>query len=129
MLLHLDPHSGVPIYRQVMDQIRRQAAAGRLKPGARVESVKSLSTRLKVNPMTISKAFGYLVEEGILERRRGIGLFVRPLREKDRKRLQSRELSGALEQAAVLAVQLRVPEEEACRLFMEQYRRHAPGRR
>ena len=126
MILELDLHCGIPIYRQVMDQIRRQVITGRLAPGDRVEPVKSLSARLKVNPMTISKAYGYLVEEKLLERRRGIGLFVRPIRKETRKRLRTRHLRETLERAAVLAVQMQVSEDEACRLLAEQYRRHSP---
>lgn len=123
MILELDPHGGVPIYRQIMDQVRRQILTGHLSEGHQVESVKSLSARLKVNPMTISKAYGYLVEEGLLERRRGVGLFVKSMRKDTRRRQQDRLLENVLRQAAALAVQMGVPEEEALRLFTEHYRR------
>lgn len=129
MILELDLHCGIPIYRQVMDQIRRQVITGRLAPGDRVESVKSLSARLKVNPMTISKAYGYLVEERVLERRRGIGLFVKPIRKETRERLRARYLREALEKAAVLAVQMQIPVEEACRILAEEYRKHKPEKK
>ncbi len=49
---------------------------GQLQPGDQLESVKSLSQRVKVNPMTISKAYGMLVQEGVAERRRGVGMFI-----------------------------------------------------
>ncbi len=123
MILDLDLHGGVPIYRQVMDQVRRQILTGRLASGVQVESVKGLSARLKVNPMTISKAYGFLVEEGLLERRRGVGLFVRSIRKDVKRRQQDKMLDGAMYKVAALAVQMGIPEEEALRLFANQYRK------
>ena len=123
MILNLDLHGGVPIYRQVMDQLRRQILTGRLAVGEQVESVKSLSARLKINPMTVSKAYGFLVEEGLLERRRGKGLFVRPIRKDVKRRQQDRMLDRAMSKVAALAIQMGIPEKEALRLFVDQYRK------
>ncbi len=123
MILDLDLHGGVPIYRQVMDQVRRQVLVGHLAPGAQIESVKGLSARLKVNPMTISKAYGFLVEEGLLERRRGVGLFVRSIRKDVKRRQQGQMLDRAMNKVAALAVQMGIPEEQAARLFADQYRK------
>jgi len=122
LILDLDLHAGVPIYRQLMDQVRRQILAGHLATGDQIESVKNLSARIKINPMTVSKAYGFLVDEGLLERRRGVGLFVRSMRKDVRRREQDRMLESAMGRVAALAVQLRIPEEEALRLFVEQYR-------
>ena len=126
MILELDLHGGVPIYRQVMDHLRRQVLVEQLAAGDQIESVKSLSARLGVNPMTISKAYGFLVEEGLLERRRGVGLFVRAIRKDTKRRQQGFLLDQALNKVATLAVQMRIPEEEAVELFVAQYRKIAP---
>ena len=123
MILELDLHGGVPIYRQVMDQVRRQILIGHLPVGEQIESVKSLSARLNVNPMTVSKAYGFLVEEGLLERRRGVGLFVRSIRKDVKRRQQDQMLDRAMSKVAALAVQMQIPEEEAIRLFVDQYRK------
>lgn len=123
MILELDLRGGVPIYRQIMDQVRRQILIGRLPVGEQIESVKSLSARLKVNPMTVSKAYGFLVEEGLLERRRGVGLFVRSIRKDVKRRQQDQMLERAMSKVAALAVQMQIPEEEARRLFVDQYRK------
>ena len=123
MILDLDLHGGVPIYRQVMDQVRRQILIGHLHSGEQIESVKSLSARLKVNPMTVSKAYGFLVEEGLLERRRGVGLFVRSIRKDVKMRQQARMMDDAMGKVAALAVQMGIPEEEALQLFGNQYRK------
>jgi len=122
LLLDINPHGGPPIYRQIMNQIRRQIMTGQLETGAQLESVKSLSTRLKVNPMTISKAYGFLVEEGLVERRRGIGLFVNHVRADSRRKLQQEMLHEAVDKAATLAVQMGIPADEASRLFLQRVR-------
>jgi len=122
LLLDIDPHGGLPIYRQIMNQIRRQILTGHLETGAQLESVKNLSIRLKVNPMTISKAYGFLVEEGLVERRRGIGLFVNHVRADSRRKLQQEILHEALDKAATLAVQMGIPGDEASRLFLQRLR-------
>ena len=82
MLLQIDHHSGQPIYRQVIDQIRRQVMAGQLREGEQLPSVRDLAAQLRVNPMTISKAYSLLEMEGLLDRRRGVGLFVAALARK-----------------------------------------------
>ena len=76
MIIQIDTHSGVPIYRQVMDQVRCQIMTGVLKNSEKLLSVRDLSSKLKVNPMTVSKAYAYLEMEGLLRRERGVGLFV-----------------------------------------------------
>ncbi|HUT23033.1 MAG TPA: GntR family transcriptional regulator [Sumerlaeia bacterium] len=82
MIFEIDARGGVPTYRQIMDQARRQIVTGQMAEGEPLEQAPSLAARLKVNPMTISKAYGYLEREGVVERRRGVGLFVAPV-EKD----------------------------------------------
>ena len=71
MILVVDPHSGIPVYRQLVDQIRFHVASGLLKSGEEMPSTRALSAKLGVNPMTVSKAFVLLEEEGVLERRPG----------------------------------------------------------
>ncbi len=89
MLLEIDHHSGVTIYRQVIEQIRQQIMAGRLSEGEQLMSVRELAAQLRVNPMTISKAYALLEVEGLLERRRGIGLFVARLRKAQKERTKA----------------------------------------
>ena len=67
----LDPHSGIPIYRQLMDQVRWLTASNQLKPGDALPSVRELAIEHAVNAMTISKAYSLLEAEGILTRQRG----------------------------------------------------------
>lgn len=67
----LDPHSGIPIYRQLLEQVRRLVASGQLRAGAELPSVRDLALAHAVNPMTISKAYSLLEAEGLLQRNRG----------------------------------------------------------
>ena len=76
MLFYVDPHSGVPIFRQLMDQVKLSITSGVLEVGAELPSIRSISVPLGVNPMTISKAYNLLVREGVLERRPGRPLVV-----------------------------------------------------
>lgn len=73
----IHPSSGVPIYRQIMDQVRALIASGRLKPGELLPSVRQMAVDLEVNMMTVSKAYSRLEVEGVLERDRGTGMRVR----------------------------------------------------
>lgn len=72
----LNPASGVPLYRQIVDQTRLLVAAGRLAPGRCLPSVRTMAADLDVNPMTVSKAYSLLEQAGIVARRRGIGMVV-----------------------------------------------------
>jgi GntR family transcriptional regulator len=67
----LKPHSGVPIYRQLLDQIRRMAASGQLPQGTELPSIRELALKHAINPMTVSKVYSLLETEGVLERHRG----------------------------------------------------------
>jgi GntR family transcriptional regulator len=117
MLIDIDVHGGIPIYRQVIDQVRRLIMTGQLGEAEQLESVKNLSTRLKVNPMTVSKAYSFLVQEGLVERRRGVGLFVAQLQIDTKKQIKSSVLTEALRKAASLAVQMDISERQATDLF------------
>ena len=67
----LNPNSGVPLYRQLIEQVRRLVAGGQLPPGSELPSVRDIAQAHAVNPMTVSKAYALLEAEGLLERRRG----------------------------------------------------------
>jgi GntR family transcriptional regulator len=117
MLFFVDPHSGVPIFRQLMDQVRTHVASGALVPGEEMPSIRNLSVPLGVNPMTISKAYNLLVHEGILERRPGRPLVVAdqgPAGLADRRREQ---LAASLQPSAQLAVSMGLDADEAVALF------------
>ncbi|TNC33029.1 GntR family transcriptional regulator [Mumia zhuanghuii] len=65
-----------PIYIQIADQIRAQILSGDLPEEAQVMSTTQYATTFRINPATAAKAFGLLVDEGLIEKRRGLGMFV-----------------------------------------------------
>ena len=124
MLLEIDHHSGVPIYRQVMSQIRQQIMTDGLGHEEQLETVRDLASRLNVNPMTISKAYSFLEAEGLVERRRGIGLFVAKVRKGRRDQIRAKLLNNTVKKAAITAIQLGVSEEEAIESLRKHYKEY-----
>ena len=118
-LLSIDHHNGVPAYRQIMDQIKLQIATGLLSPGAELPSTRALSSELALNPMTISKAYGLLEHDGVLERRRGQTLIVRERPAEAQQTARLDPLRQHLTSAAHLAKQLDVSPAQAVKLFRE----------
>ncbi|MBL7152335.1 MAG: GntR family transcriptional regulator [Phycisphaerae bacterium] len=121
MLLEIDHHSGQPIYRQVIEQIRRQIMAGQLGQGEQLVSVRDLAGQLNVNPMTISKAYSLLEVEGLVERRRGVGLFVAKLAKDKTDREKEKLLAEAMRKAAAAAVQFGVSRKKAAEMLGRLY--------
>jgi GntR family transcriptional regulator len=103
----LNPQSGTPIYRQLLEQVRRLVASGRLAPGDELPSVRELAVEHAVNPMTISKAYALLEAEGLLERNRGKPMTVaaRP-KSQGALRERLRRLEREAEQLVLAAKQL-----------------------
>jgi GntR family transcriptional regulator len=77
-VFRFDAGSGVPIYRQLVQQVRRDVMLGRLRPGEQLPTVKEVVEALSVNPNTVVKAYGELEHEGVVVRRQGVGTFVAP---------------------------------------------------
>ena len=110
--------SAEPIYRQLMDQLRRRVAAGQWQAGQELPSVRELALQLAVHPMTISKAYGLLEAEGLLERRRGLAMRIaashdRPAAARDR----IEQLRPTLQRAAAEAQDLGISKTRALELF------------
>ena len=74
--LALSPSSGIPLYRQLIDAVRAEIAAGRMPVGTLLPSVRTVAKDLEINPMTVSKAYSQLEAEGTVERVRGQGMRV-----------------------------------------------------
>ena len=109
--------SADPIYRQLIEQTRRLAAAGVLAPGDVMPSVREVAQTLALNPMTVSKAYSLMEVEGLLSRSRGVGMLV--ARQGNGLRAGAREdlLRPTLERAAQEARQLELDPEAVLALF------------
>lgn len=107
-----------PIYRQLVEQARRLIAAGQLAPGDEMPSVREVAQALALNPMTVSKAYGLLEMEGLLSRRRGLGMVVADQpRQAGSVAERSALLRPALERAAAEARQLELEPDTVLKLF------------
>jgi GntR family transcriptional regulator len=121
----LNPTSGTPIYRQLMEQIRRMVASGQLQPGAELPSVRELAVNHAVNPMTISKAYSLLETEGVLERQRGKAMMVaQQHRSKESKAARLEHLQPVLEQVAMAARQLELTPDEVMKVLRQAMDKH-----
>jgi GntR family transcriptional regulator len=72
----LDLHSGMPVYRQIMDQVRGGVASGALTPGDQLPTVRQLAVDLEINPNTVVRAYRELELGGLLETHQGTGTFI-----------------------------------------------------
>jgi len=76
LVFRIDAGSGVPIYRQLMAQVRRDVMLGRLAPGEQLPPLREVVEALAINPNTVVKAYAELEHEGLVVRRQGMGTFV-----------------------------------------------------
>jgi GntR family transcriptional regulator len=108
MFLRIETSSGVPITRQIADQIRSYSVSGVLAPGDRLPSVRQLAKDLAVNQNTILHVYERLTAEGLLERRQGDGTYVSqtllPGRAKVQRDLLARDMDRLAHRAADLGV-------------------------
>lgn len=122
-MLHfqIDPHSGVPVYRQMMDQVKYYVASGALRPGDQLPSIRELAQKLAVNPTTVVKAYTELEHDEVIEMRHGKGAFV----SEGATRLSDREREKAVRrlarQLAVEAAQMGASPDVVFRVLKEEF--------
>jgi GntR family transcriptional regulator len=117
ILLKPNPASGVPIYLQLMEQVKHAVETGALRPGEQLPSIRPLAEELVVNPNTVAKAYRELEHEGVIELRQGAGAFVsdKVPKKKDADRLRAAQAAVA---SAIEKLRARgVTDEEIRRLF------------
>ncbi|MBI1835158.1 MAG: GntR family transcriptional regulator [Burkholderiales bacterium] len=112
--------SSEPIYRQMIEQLRRQILGGQVKAGDAMPSVREVATALGVNPMTVSKAYSLLEGDGWLARRRGMGMVVAE-RESQFEQAESRLelIRPSLEKVALEAQQLKLQPKAVVQLLTQ----------
>ena len=106
--MDLNPTLGIPIYRQIMDAVREQIAAGLLRPGDRLPSIRELASHLRINPASAVKAYGELRHGGLITLDQGRGTFVsegRSVAADTREELLVRELRALLHRAHALGLE------------------------
>ena len=120
--------SGVPIYRQIIDQVKTQIATGRLEAGIFMPSVRQVAEELEINPMTVSKAYSLLEKENVLEFVRGQGMVVRESTIPKRN-LQKREESiiPLLKEVITKAQQLSLEQEKVIKMLESLWKEQKNG--
>ncbi len=110
MQIHIQAQDGVPIYLQVMQQIKYLVASGRLEPGEELPSIRALAEQLLVNPNTIARAYRELEVAGVVEKRRTAGTYVAetgsPLARKERMKLLKERIDQLLVEAFQMGFEL-----------------------
>jgi GntR family transcriptional regulator len=117
MEFRLEPSSRLPIYRQIVQQVREGAARGHLAFGEQLPSVRELSRILVVNPNTIARAYVELEREGILNNQPGRGVFVAEPRAQLAKEVRRRRLIELIDKFLTEAVHLGFSEADVMRLL------------
>jgi GntR family transcriptional regulator len=129
MQIQIQAQGGVPIYLQVMQQIKYLVASGRLQPGDELPSIRTLAEQLIVNPNTIARAYRELETAGVVEKRRTAGTFVAeagsPLARKERLRL----LKQRVDQLLVEAFQMGFALDEVLKLVEQSELNSQPPRK
>lgn len=129
LFLQIDPRSGVPVYRQIMDQIKYYVSSGVLKPDSQLPSIRQLAVELALNPTTVVKAYTELEHEGVIAVRHGKGAFIT----EGAQRMNIRERQDALRrmarQIAVESAQLGIPPAEVTQAVTDALREISGGRK
>jgi GntR family transcriptional regulator len=112
MDLRLDPASAVPIYLQVVEQIRSLVATRALRPGDKLPSVRDLAASLRVNRNTAAKAYQALETDGLIETRAGLGCFVADGGPRWSTAERYRRVESSVDRTLVEARQLGIPFDE-----------------
>ncbi len=112
MFLQLNSSSGVPLYRQIVQQLEARMVSGQLVAEEQLPSVRDLSAEINVNPLTIFKAYQILEQDGWVEVRRGMGTFVLPLKREISPQECRERLEPAVQHLVAEARALRVGEKE-----------------
>ena len=125
--LHIDPHSGVPVYRQIMDQTKYYVAAGTLRTGDQLPSIRKLARALAVNPTTVVKAYNELQHEGVIEMQHGRGAFVAAGAALPSAREREKALRRLARHLAVEAAQMGASADAVLRVVQDELEKLSDG--
>lgn len=110
MRIHISTDSGLPLYMQILNQMKHLVASGRLAPGDEVPPIRTLAQQLLINPNTVARAYRELEVAGVLTKRRGAGTYVAdggtPLARRERLRIVRERVDALLTEAKQLKVGL-----------------------
>jgi DNA-binding transcriptional regulator YhcF (GntR family) len=119
--IHIQPNDGLPIYLQIVNQIRYQIAAGRLAPGDEIPPIRVLAEQLVINPNTVARAYLELERAGLVAKRQGSGTYVAKAESALPRREKLKVLGRRVDTLLAEASQLDVPVEEVIELLRERH--------
>lgn len=125
MLLMIDTSSAVPVYAQIVDQIKRAVATGVLKAGDCLPSLRDTALKLRVNTRTVANAYKELEIDGVIETRHGSGSYVTANAREPSDTYRRETLAKAFDAVLLDAYQMDVPFDELRSLFEERMTRAA----
>jgi len=120
MILRIDTTSSVPVYAQIVDQIKRAIASGTLKPGDSLPSLRETALKLRVNPLTVAKAYKQLEQEKLIETKHGLGSFITSSAQSSADVYRREVLSQAIDYLLVDACHLGVTFDDLKELMEER---------
>jgi GntR family transcriptional regulator len=120
LLFQINFKSGMPVYLQLVDQVKAAAASGALHPGEALPSIRPLAEELRLNRNTVAKAYSELESLGVIETLPGKGCFLRQNHSPLRKEIRRKLLIEEIDQAIVMAHHLQVPGPEFLELVQER---------
>ncbi len=120
MDISINLSDGVPIYRQIVNQVKYLVASGLLRPGEELPPIRTLALQLRVTPNTIVKAYGELEVSGVIHKRQGSGTFVSDARPQLAIRERRRVIEQRIDALLAEAHQLNFSAEEILRMVRER---------
>ena len=108
MQFHINNSSDRPVYQQIMDQVKRDIALGRLIKNEKLPTVRQLASQIAINPNTIAKAYRQLEQQGIIVTKAGAGAFVANLDSNLSRSVRKKLISEELERIAVDAYHMQI---------------------
>ena len=120
MMLQINFKSGMPVYLQIVDQVKAAAASGALQPGEALPSIRPLAEELRLNRDTIAKAYSELESMGVIQTMPGKGCFLKANHSPLRKEIRRKLLIEEIDQTIVMAHHLQVPGPEFLELIQER---------
>jgi GntR family transcriptional regulator len=120
MLIQLNFKSGMPVYLQLVDQVKAAAASGALRDGEALPSIRPLAEELRINRNTVAKAYAELESQGVIETIAGRGCFLKQNHSPFRKDVRLKMVAEEIDAAIVQAHHLRVADNEFLGLVKER---------
>lgn len=126
MLLKVDTNDAVPVYAQIVEQVKRAVAAGVLSPGDPLPSLRETAVKLRINPLTVGRAYRQLEQDGLIETQHGVGSFVTGNAQAPANEFRRRTIARGIDTVLIDAMHLGIEMDEVRELF-EQRIKAAPS--